>query len=228
MAKDPAFLFYPGDWLGGTIGMTLEQKGAYMEILIMQFNRGHMTEHMIRHTIGHNWVILKDKFRMDNEGLWYNERLEFEKEARKSFVTSRRNNISGANQYTKKTPPKTGHTTSRMEDEDNNSITVDYKAIFEKFRKLYPGKKNGEETEFKNFTKKTSDWKAVYVLLMPALLSQIGWRNKKTGFIPEWKNLKTWINNRCWEEEPETIPELVQGKSLEEKNNFVQDYISGK
>ena len=27
MAKDPAFLFYPGDWLGGTMGMTLEEKG---------------------------------------------------------------------------------------------------------------------------------------------------------------------------------------------------------
>ena len=35
MAKDPAFLFYPGDWIGGTMGMTFEEKGAYMEILMM-------------------------------------------------------------------------------------------------------------------------------------------------------------------------------------------------
>ena len=46
MAKDPAFLFYPNDWLGGTMGMTFEEKGAYMELLMMQFNRGHMTSHM--------------------------------------------------------------------------------------------------------------------------------------------------------------------------------------
>jgi uncharacterized protein YdaU (DUF1376 family) len=39
MAKDPAFLFYPTDWLGGTMGMTFEQKGAYMNFLMLQFNK---------------------------------------------------------------------------------------------------------------------------------------------------------------------------------------------
>ena len=43
MAKDPAFLFYPNDYMGGTLGMTLEEKGAYMELLILQFNKGHFT-----------------------------------------------------------------------------------------------------------------------------------------------------------------------------------------
>jgi uncharacterized protein YdaU (DUF1376 family) len=52
MAKDPAFLFYPNDWIGGTMGMTFEEKGAYMEILMMQFNRGHMTSHMVGQTVG--------------------------------------------------------------------------------------------------------------------------------------------------------------------------------
>ena len=46
MGKDPAFLFYPNDYIGGTMGMTFEEKGAYMDVLMMQFNRGHMTEHM--------------------------------------------------------------------------------------------------------------------------------------------------------------------------------------
>lgn len=120
MAKDPAFLFYPGDWLGGTLGMTFEQKGAYIELLMLQFNRGHMTEHMIRHTVGQLWDNLKDKFRMDDKGCYYNERLEIEKENRKVFVESRRNNVSGTNQYTKKKEKKSGHTTSHMEDEDIN------------------------------------------------------------------------------------------------------------
>jgi hypothetical protein len=54
--KDPAFLFYPNDWIGGTMGMTFEEKGAYMELLMMQFNRGHMTSHMIAQTVGQLWV----------------------------------------------------------------------------------------------------------------------------------------------------------------------------
>ncbi|KKL13471.1 hypothetical protein LCGC14_2525400, partial [marine sediment metagenome] len=24
-------------------------------------------------------------------------------------------------------------------------------------------------------------------------------------FVPEWKNLKTWLYQRCWEEEPAKI-----------------------
>lgn len=31
MAKDPAFLFYPNDWLGGTMGMTFDY--VYAETL---------------------------------------------------------------------------------------------------------------------------------------------------------------------------------------------------
>ena len=43
MSKDPAFLFYPGDWLGGTMLMTRHHKGAYMDLLMAQYNNGHMT-----------------------------------------------------------------------------------------------------------------------------------------------------------------------------------------
>jgi uncharacterized protein YdaU (DUF1376 family) len=120
MAKDPAFLFYPGDWLGGTIGMTFEEKGAYMELLMMQFNRGHMTSHMIGQVVGQLWVKLQEKFTQDKEGLWYNVRLDIEKENRKSFIESRKNNIKGENQYTKKSGHMRGHKTSHMENENEN------------------------------------------------------------------------------------------------------------
>ncbi len=55
MSKDPAFLFYPGDYIAGTMGMTFEEKGAYMELLMMQFSRGHMTSHMIDQVVGQLW-----------------------------------------------------------------------------------------------------------------------------------------------------------------------------
>lgn len=119
MAKDPAFLFYPGDWLGGTIGMTLEEKGAYLELLILQFNRGHMTSHMVGQVVGQLWVNVKDKFVQDENGLWYNERLDDEKNKRKSFTDSRKNNLKGKNQYSD-TGHKGGHMTSHMENENEN------------------------------------------------------------------------------------------------------------
>jgi uncharacterized protein YdaU (DUF1376 family) len=97
MAKDPAFLFYPGDYVSGTMGMTFEEKGAYMDLLMLQFNRGHMNTHMIQHTVGHLWEQVKCKFIQDDEGLWYNVRLDVEKEKRKTFTESRRNNIKPKN-----------------------------------------------------------------------------------------------------------------------------------
>lgn len=102
MAKDPAFLFYPNDWLGGTLGMTFEQKGAYIELLMLQFNRGHMTEHMIGQTVGQLFGQILDKFVKDDAGLWYNPRLDEEKEKRINYVNSRKNNKLGVNQYKKK------------------------------------------------------------------------------------------------------------------------------
>ena len=36
MHKDPAFLFYPKDWLSGTSDMMLDEKGAYIDLLAQQ------------------------------------------------------------------------------------------------------------------------------------------------------------------------------------------------
>lgn len=113
MAKDPAFLFYPGDYVSGTMGMTFEEKGAYMDLLMLQFNRGHMNTHMIQHTIGHLWEQVKCKFIQDDEGLWYNVRLDIEKDKRKTFTESRRNNIKPKNK-TKEEPSYETHMNSHM------------------------------------------------------------------------------------------------------------------
>jgi uncharacterized protein YdaU (DUF1376 family) len=134
MSKDPAFLFYPNDYIGGTMGMTFEEKGAYIELLMMQFNRGHMTEHMIGQTVGQLWVKLKDKFVQDSDGLWYNVRLELEQKKRKQFTDSRKNNLEGNNQYSKKEKKeghKVGHMTAHMENE--NEIEDCINAFKEKF-----------------------------------------------------------------------------------------------
>jgi uncharacterized protein YdaU (DUF1376 family) len=123
MAKDPAFLFYPGDYVSGTMGMTFEEKGAYMDLLMLQFNRGHMNTHMIQHTVGHLWNQVKCKFIQDNEGLWYNVRLDVEKEKRKTFTESRRNNMKPKDKPSYETPYETHmqhHMDSHMENENEN------------------------------------------------------------------------------------------------------------
>ena len=118
--------------------MTFEQKGAYMELLMTQFNRGHMTSHMIGQVLGHNsgqiWEVLKDKFHIDSDGRYYNVRLEQEQIKRKLFTASRNKNIKGVNQYTKKGNNNDGHmdghVTSHMENENRNEYELlDYNTI---------------------------------------------------------------------------------------------------
>jgi len=123
MGKDPAFLFYPGDWIAGTMHLDFECKGAYMELLMMQFNRGHMTSHMIGHVLGQRmdiiWPQIQDKFETDGKVFW-NVRLKEEKEKRQSYTKSRSNNKKGSNQYSKKKKKERGHMTSHMENENEN------------------------------------------------------------------------------------------------------------
>ena len=94
-----------------------------MDLLMLQFNRGHMNTHMIQHTIGHLWEQVKCKFIQDDEGLWYNVRLDFEKEKRKTFTASRRNNMKPKDKPSYDPPYETHmqpHMDSHMENENEN------------------------------------------------------------------------------------------------------------
>ena len=100
---------------------------------------------------------------------------------------------------------------------NNNNI----KDKFEIFRKKYKGTKRGSETEFKNF-QKHYDYKEVIDELIPALERLEQYRKQlkdEQRFIPEYKNLKTWINNRCWEEEYE-----IKQQKKPSKENAKQDW----
>lgn len=79
---------------------------------------------------------------------------------------------------------------------------------FEEARKLFPGTKLGYKSEFDNFRKKYKDWNGLLPLLKPAITAQIEYRDaalREDAFVPVWKNFQTWINKRCWEEEPGVI-----------------------
>ena len=44
MAKDPAFVFYTGDFLNGVIDMTMEERGQYITLLCFQHQKGHISQ----------------------------------------------------------------------------------------------------------------------------------------------------------------------------------------
>ena len=206
MAKDPAFLFYPNDWLGGTMGMTFEEKGAYMDLLMMQFNRGHMTEHMIGLTVGQLWVNIKDKFKIDDDGKFYNERLEIEQIKRKRFTDSRKNNKSGKNQYSK----NKGHMTKHMENENENENVV--KAInipFDDFWNLYD-KKRGDRKKLK------IKWDSLKPEERQSAIDYIPKYKEATQDKQYRKDPSTFLNNKSWNDE---IINKNNGRTQEDKKN---------
>lgn len=96
--------------------------------------------------------------------------------------------------------------TEEKRTEENTALSS--LALFDNFRTAYPGRKRGNDTEFVTL-KKHKDWQQVLPTLTAVLGRQISSRaHKKStgGFVPEWKNLKTWLNQRCWEEEVELPP----------------------
>jgi uncharacterized protein YdaU (DUF1376 family)/uncharacterized protein YggL (DUF469 family) len=92
MAKDPAFLFYPSDFLTGVTFLTDEEVGKYIRLLCLMHQHGRLDEESISKAIGLVSVKLRSKFSIDENGLWFNARLESETEKRAKFTESRRNN----------------------------------------------------------------------------------------------------------------------------------------
>ena len=74
MAKDPAFLFYPSDFLTGTMFMTNEQIGIYIRLLCSQHQHGGLINKIAFNSLVQDNEILRIKFIETNEG-FYNERL---------------------------------------------------------------------------------------------------------------------------------------------------------
>lgn len=90
--KDPAFLFYSNDFLSGTMLMSDEQIGKYIKLLCLQHQKGHLEEKdMLKICKTYDKDIFS-KFKKDEQGNYYNERLEDEVIRRKKYSESRRNN----------------------------------------------------------------------------------------------------------------------------------------
>lgn len=203
--KDPAFLFYPNDYIGGTMGMTFEEKGAYIELLMLQFNRGHMTEHMIAHTVGHLWESVRDKFEQDADGRWWNRRLEEEQIKRANYTASRKNNRGGGaknksekNKDIKHTHEhKRQHMSQHMEDEDvneNKDINEEKTVLnFAQFWDLYDKKVDRKRAERR--------WKNVREKDKPLIISHIKAYKASQPDKSLRKDPATYLYNESWHNE---------------------------
>lgn len=92
--KNPAFLFYSSDFLTGVRLMNYEEIGKYITLLCLQHQQGHLSEEDMLSICGNYIPRIYTKFQVDNEGKYFNNRLEIEGIKRAKFVDSRRENRS--------------------------------------------------------------------------------------------------------------------------------------
>lgn len=91
MSKDPAFLFYPSDFLTGTMYMSFQEKGIYICLLCSQHQHGGIIDKVSFNSLVGDNIMLKSKF-IESENGFYNERLAIEMDKR----NKKSNNMSDA------------------------------------------------------------------------------------------------------------------------------------
>jgi predicted transcriptional regulator len=110
---------------------------------------------------------------------------------------------------------------------DRNSKIKEYKDIFEESRKIYKGTKRGCNTEFEVFIKH-KDWQEVLPMLKAAIQREIQYIEglKREGkFAPEYKHFKTWLNQRCWENEfLSTDNKVINENELKRKKAMIKQF----
>ena len=93
MAKDPAVLFYTSDFLVGTYSFNDAQTGQYIRLLCLQHQQGHLPKDVVMDVLhGNEDMKIISKFKVDADGLYYNERMDSEAARRRAYAKSRSEN----------------------------------------------------------------------------------------------------------------------------------------
>ena len=104
--KDPAFLFYSADFQIGTEDMTDEQVGKYIRLMCRQHLKGHISEEHMKKICKTYDKDVYEKFEIDENGFYYNVRLDAEIEKRRRYSESRAKNRQGKKNTDKPKQPR--------------------------------------------------------------------------------------------------------------------------
>lgn len=140
MAKDPAFLFYASDFLTGVQDLTFEERGQYITLLCIEHQKGRLSDKLIKLCVGNATADVMAKFRQDENGLFYNERLEQEIEKRKQHSEKQR--VRALEGWKKRKDEQChGNATAMPLENENRNKNISIDEVKEYF------KKNGYSTE---------------------------------------------------------------------------------
>jgi len=215
MSKDPAFLFYSSDFLTGVSDLTMEERGQFITLMCLQHQKGHLTKKVMQlqcHGIPTADVLAK--FRIDENGLYYNERVEQEREKRAAHSLKQRENALKRWNKDKSSTKKTLSHGNAMamplenENENENEIIVELYPAFSDFWNLYDKKVGSRDKIEKKWNSLTQKTKEQIIDYLPGYL-------EATPEKAYRKNPQTFLNNKSWEDEI-----ILKTKNNESKTNY--------
>lgn len=143
MGKDPAFMLYSQDFLVGVSDLTMEERGQYITLLCTEHQKGRLSKKLINLTVGNASEDVLSKFDVDDNGLYYNERLEEEIDKRSKYAESRSANGSKGGRPRKET-------TEKPQENHMVNICKPYAKAYEKAYENHSENENINENIIKN------------------------------------------------------------------------------
>jgi len=210
--KDPAVLLYTNDFLTGAMDLTMEERGQYITLLCLQHQKGRLTEKTIRLTVGSVSDDVLEKFDQDENGNYFNKRMDEEINKRQKFIDSRRQNGSMGGRPKKanekhmvSTSKASAKANENLIENENVNVNSPIKGEFEKFWDLYDYKVGKDDCwaywsgskRLKSGFKLTAEDRDK---IMDVVSDYVRATNKD-GVFPARKHPKTWLYNSGWQDE---------------------------
>lgn len=222
MAKDPAFLFYPSDFLTGTMFMNHEQIGIYVRLLCSQHQHGGLIDKVSFNTLVGDNSMLRAKF-IETETGFYNERLakEMDKRNKKS------NNLSKtAKEVWAKRKAEKDTIVIQSYNETNTNVTKNDTIVIRTVNEnINVNKDNNTIPEFSEFLEyakiqKPNVCETALKLKYDSWVVN-GWKNGNDKKIKNWKNT---LNNTLPYIKESDVKPVYTGKSVADQIEEMRKY----
>jgi hypothetical protein len=233
MAKDPAVLFYTSDFLTGCALMSMAQRGKYITLLCLQHQQGHLSEEDMIDVCGAVDPKIWRKFKQDDDGLFYNERMDQEQIKRQNYALSRSENGKKGGRPKKDNESESEASENHMlsickayekhtENENINTLSLnrDIKSIDKN------NSNKDKEIDIYTFKAPTVEEVAAYCRerrnsvdaeRFVSYYTANGWKVGKNNPMVDWRaSVRSWENNGIPNETKAAAPELAKSFDINE------------
>jgi uncharacterized protein YdaU (DUF1376 family) len=216
--KAPAFQFYVDDFIGGTHYLSASSVGVYVRLLCFQFAYGLLPscKQRLAKIAGVNddefaecWDELRDKFVSDGNGHLLNKRLKVivDEQVARSEARSIAGKEGGKSKAKRKQRQKQNGNKNKAKGDGVGEGVGEgfrrgeetYSAAFLDFWSAFPsGRKKSKGAAWQAWQKATKHVDASTILAKAAEYAK---SDEGRGLYVKMPS--TWLNQRCWEDEPE-------------------------